>query len=412
MKIVFVSGLYPPATKGGGEISTHLIAQGLVRRGHEVRVITQGDVREEVEFEGVPVLRLPVALTAKPAIEKWHFRKVARALDREVAKIIGEDGTGDWIVHAHDYKSALALSEMSVENKAVTIRDYAQISGDTNNILSDGSIPDKEQTWFDAWRSQRVKEVSGMQKLMRWLQYMLNLKYRRQALAGIYNQVFISQAECDGIAGQQPLTDKNIAVIYNPVSANYLNSPYVEGTGGNVLYVGRVEMYKGVGLLLAAWREVAEKFPQAKLRIVGEGAQRADYEKLVELWGLQYRVSFVGKIAWDRLRKVYDEARIVVAPHLWIEPFGRTVAEAMARGKVVVASNIGGAAEMIGQERGILFERGSVKDLTTKLTQALALDDFQGKNIRQAARKWTVVSLNQDVIASQYEEFYELVSSK
>ena len=52
MKILFLSAQYPPETKGGGELSTHLIAQGLQQLGHDITVVTDGDRRGERKEKG------------------------------------------------------------------------------------------------------------------------------------------------------------------------------------------------------------------------------------------------------------------------------------------------------------------------------------------------------------------------
>src|SRR5581483_12425310 len=103
MKILFVSGYYPPVVRGGGELSTYLIAQALQQRGHEVHVIADGQRSEISETNGVHIQRLPLGLTAKPLLEKRMSRKIAHALTPYLA---GYD-----IIHAHDFRSALALSE-------------------------------------------------------------------------------------------------------------------------------------------------------------------------------------------------------------------------------------------------------------------------------------------------------------
>lgn len=406
MKILFISGHYPPHTKGGGEISTHLIAQGLRQLGHDVVVITSkpkggnhGE-REEYEVGGVPVVALNIPLTAKPLLEKRASRKMAKVLGRE----IGDPGKYDFI-HAHDWRSTLVLLEMGVKNAVATIRDYAQICGTTNNILADGNKC--TCSWYDVLRSHRVKEAGWIRKLFRIWQYKFNIGYRRKAFRKMKAQIFISKAQREVTEGQQDLTGIQTEVIYNPVAAEYLSKVSVKGIGGRVLYAGTVEMYKGVGLLLAAWREVVKECGNTELRIVGDGAQRKEYEKLVENWGLQYKVKFEGRMAWNRLRKMYDEASVVAAPHIWIEPFGRTVVEAMARGKVVVAADAGGPAETIKDNvSGMLFKKGSVKDLSKRLREALQMSVMSRDEISRNARKWAQENLSQEAIAKKYERFY------
>lgn len=422
MRILLLSGFYPPKTKGGGEISTHLIAQGLVALGHEVLVLTAGNRREEYEYQGIRVLRLPVALTAKPLLERSHSRKIARMFGRELGPSTSSGRVHEYdIIHAHDFRSALALSELgptfaksyggSSPLLAATARDYAQICGTTNAILLDGSIC--TCSLQDILKTQRVREASLQRKPFRIWQYKYNINYRKQAFRKIPAQIFISHAQQQEIAKQQDLSEIQTAVMYNPVPAEYLSRPPVFKQNGSLLYVGTVEWYKGVGLLLEAFKSIAAEFPHAQLQIVGEGTQRAEYERTVSRWGLQYRVVFSGRIAWERLTRVYDDASVVVAPHIWIEPFGRTVVEAMARAKIVVTADAGGPAEIIQHEKtGFLFKRNSRDALAEQVRQALRLRDLPRRAMGNAARAWVLQHLTQDSIARQHEKFYEVVRSK
>lgn len=397
MNIAFISALYPPNTKGGGEISTHLLAQGLVGLGHKVTVFTEGNGREETDYEGVKVVRLPIKLTAKPLFEHWHTK-------RQVVGIRGEVKDFD-VVHAHDWRSALILAELDLDQSVVTVRDYAQISGDTNFILRDGDLA--RGIWSDAWLSQRIAESSWPRKLFRWWQYAFNIRYRRKSFQRLKYQVYISEAERKLIGRYQDLKEIESIVIHNPVQPEHLRGGRESGTAGAVLYVGRIEMYKGVDLLLEAWRIVMTKNPQAKLRIVGDGAQREEYEQYVNRHGLRYSVSFDGHMPWNRLRAVYDEAKILVAPHRWVEPFGRTIIEAMARGKIVLAANIGGPTEVIiSGETGFFFEHGSSSDLSEQLIKLLDLNAASETEIGKAAIRWVEQNLTVEKIAARYESFY------
>jgi glycosyltransferase involved in cell wall biosynthesis len=407
MKILFLSSRYPPQAKGGAEISTALTAEALAARGHVVRVVTAGRPRSCQEVNGVEVVRSPLPLLAKPLLEERHSRRAARALLAEIGAPEGYD-----VIHAHDFRTAQALNELAWPKTVVTVRDYALICGTTNAILRDGTRC--TCSWRDVVRTQRVHEASWARKPFRIWQYRYNIAYRRRSLGGFTRQIFISEAQRREIAQQFDLSGVTSTVIYNPVPSAYLNDKLNGGTVGNVLYVGTVEEYKGVGLLLHAWRSVARQVPHAKLKIVGEGAQRREYERLIERWGLQYRVAFAGRIPWSRLQSHLDEAAIVVAPHLWVEPFGRTVAEAMARGKVVVAADRGGPSEMLQHGKtGLLFKPGSAQALERGLLDALALPDTQRRELGRAAHEWTRRELRPDTVALQHEEFYlELPKSR
>lgn len=410
MHVVFLSALYPPYVRGGAELSTHYLAKALLERGHTVHVFAHGERREEGQVDGVPVVRLPSRLTAKPLFERWHSRRAARVLGRELAQYRSRVGAPD-VIHAHDFRSALALSELPLLPTVVTARDYAQICGTTNAILWNGQRCTCSVR--DVLKTHRVVEAPWWRKPFRAWQYWYNIGYRKQTFRHFPAQIFISHAQEREIRLQQDLSGVRTTVIYNPVSEDYFADTVSPGTPGSVVYIGTVEMYKGVELLLDAWARLCEQLPHVHLKIVGEGAQRREYERLVERRGLQYRVTFVGRVPHDRLQRVYDEAAVVVAPHVWIEPFGRTVAEALARGRVVVTARSGGPSELVEHgTTGLLFEPGSVDDLSAQLHTALTFRPGEARVIQEAARSWAREHLVSSSIVRQHELFYETVLTR
>jgi glycosyltransferase involved in cell wall biosynthesis len=402
MKILFLSGLYPPTTKGGAELSTHYIAQGLAARGHEVTVLADGPQRVESHIHGVRVFRAPLGLLAKPLFEKVHSRHIAHAIRKEIGDLKRFD-----VIHAHDFRSALALAHFKLPNTVVTARDYAQISGCTNNILADGSI--NPGCADDPWHCHRLQEVGFPRRLARWWQYEFNIGFRHTSFQSFPKHIFISRAQQQEIDRHQKLPGVKTTIIYNPIAPEYVTTQLEAELPGNILYIGRTEMYKGLGLLLEAYARLAQQDKNIQLTIAGQGAQRADYERWVAQHSLQYRVKFLGHMPYDRIMSVYDQADLVVAPNLWIEPFGRNIVEAMARGKLVVAANIGGPAEIIQvSQGGLLFERASVDDLVNVIKGALTMSRYDKRAITERGRSWVTSALSLDRIAKQHEEFYQL----
>ncbi|HLC49507.1 MAG TPA: glycosyltransferase family 4 protein [Candidatus Andersenbacteria bacterium] len=401
-KILFLSAQYPPDAKGGGEISTHILAMGLQERGHTVTVITSGLAENERHTDGVRVITLPLGLHGKPLFERRASKKAVNILCKHIKDFSQYD-----VVHAHDFRSALMLAVCNPKNAVVTARDYAQISGCTNNIQADGTSDPGCQGLHELYACHRIAEASFLRKLFRMWQYNYNIRFRRAAFRCFCHQVFISHAQQKMIAKHQDISHQNTTVIYNPISAEYLTEALSKGKAGNVLYAGRVEMYKGVLVLIKAWKKLIHTNQHAHLTIAGNGAQREEYENLAARWGMQYRVTFIPHVPYHRLKGLINNSEIVVAPHVWVEPFGRTVIEGMSRGKIVIASNSGGPAEIIQHEKtGLLFESGSVKGLTSALEQALTMNRLDKKEMGIAARDYVRDTLNMQKIAQEHEEFY------
>ncbi len=115
----------------------------------------------------------------------------------------------------------------------------------------------------------------------------------------------------------------------------------------NILFVGRLEKRKGANYLLKAYQRVKQEIPDSRLIIVGPGTRlRKKYEKQVMRSGLK-DVVFVGYAAYDELPRYYKTADVFCAPATGWESFGIVLLEAMAVGKPVVASDIGGYASIV-----------------------------------------------------------------
>lgn len=402
MRILFLSSYYPPRTRGGAEISTHYLAQGLLARGHEVTVVTQGPTLAKETFEGVSVISLPLAFHAKPLFEERHARRLAAQLRTYVPNIQEYD-----VVHAHDFRMTQVAAVLKLPHFMVTVRDYAAICGTTNAVLADGTIA-PVRSLSTGWRSERIHEASWLRKPFRLWQYLYNLTFRERAFSAAATHVYISHAQQGLIARYASFPSTRTVVIYNPVGDMFLQNTGQNNTRSqNLLYVGTIETYKGVGVLLEAFEKLANEFTHLSLTIVGEGAQCKHYQTRVAQSGLQYRVQFKGKVPLEQLRVLYDQASAVVAPHIWIEPFGRTVVEAMARGALVVASDAGGPSEtIVSNKTGFLFTRDSAAALADTLRRVLGLPDVDRREVQQAARAWVAQHLSQATIAQQYEAEY------
>jgi glycosyltransferase involved in cell wall biosynthesis len=136
---------------------------------------------------------------------------------------------------------------------------------------------------------------------------------------------------------------------------------------------------KGIlDLLHAAQRVVAER-PASHFVIVGEGAFRDEYMAKGRELGLDEHLTWTGLIEDPFTAGVYDATDILCQVSRWGEVFGWVIAEAMAYGRPVVATRVGGIPEVVSErESGVLIERGDVAALTESV---VALMDDPGRRI-------------------------------
>lgn len=143
----------------------------------------------------------------------------------------------------------------------------------------------------------------------------------------------------------------------------------------NILFVGRLERRKGIDLLLSIIPNILKRFDNVEFTIVGNDKilheNKINYkEEFLKIHkGKDYlsRVKFYGYVSDEELARLYSECDIFVAPSRY-ESFGIIFIEAMANGKPVVGTNVGGIPEIImNGENGFLFDNESTKDLQEKL---------------------------------------------
>jgi glycosyltransferase involved in cell wall biosynthesis len=169
-------------------------------------------------------------------------------------------------------------------------------------------------------------------------------------------------------------------IIYGGADpVRYRPDPAVSRAG--VIFVGRLTPHKGVDRLIAALP------PGARLRVVGSAGHDAalperDYPNLLRRLAGGRDVDFVGAVSDDALPLVYRQAAVLALPSVERTCYGRevrvsellglVVLEAMASGTPVVASRLGGLAEVVEDgATGFLVEPGNVAELQDRLTQLL-----------------------------------------
>ena len=149
--------------------------------------------------------------------------------------------------------------------------------------------------------------------------------------------------------------------------------PRPEGEPPTILFVGRLEPRKGVGLLLEAFRRLRDDGVAARLVIAGEGGEEAALRGYAAEHGLD-QVEFVGRFDDADAPALYAGCDVVCAPSPYGESFGIVIAEAMASGKpVVAAANRGYRTLLTGPGAELLAAPGDAEGLYRGL-KTLATD--------------------------------------
>jgi glycosyltransferase involved in cell wall biosynthesis len=150
------------------------------------------------------------------------------------------------------------------------------------------------------------------------------------------------------------------------------------GADARIAVLGRLTEWKGQQVLVEAAPRVLARFPAARFVIVGDpdGSEGARYrerirERIARL-GLGDHVKFVGHVR-DVVTFLRERVDVVVHTSIQPEPFGLVVAEGMAAGKPVVASDAGGCPEIVEDGRsGLLYPPGNAEALAERLARLLS----------------------------------------
>ena len=113
-----------------------------------------------------------------------------------------------------------------------------------------------------------------------------------------------------------------------------------------IVYVGRIEPQKGLDWLLANARSWLDRIPESELLLVGDGPQRADLERISQQAGITARVHFAG---WrPEIPEILAASRLLILPSRW-EGMPNVVLQAMASGLPVLATDVEGVRELLGE---------------------------------------------------------------
>ncbi len=234
---------------------------------------------------------------------------------------------------------------------------------------------------------------------------------------------------CRGIADDlaaRGVPGERLSVVANSVDfSRFSRAPDYDDTladrygltrGKTLGFAGSFFTFEGLGTLVDAMRRVREREPGARLLLVGDGAERADLEARTRAAGVDDIVVFTGRVPHADIQRYYGVMDVLVYPRTpmrlteLVTPLKPL--EAMAYGKNVVASDVGGHRELIEHDRtGMLFRAGDADDLAAQ-TLALLGDAARQQRLREAARSHVETHHNWAVTIDRYLPIYARLTGR
>lgn len=235
--------------------------------------------------------------------------------------------------------------------------------------------------------------------------------YERHTLSRATDVIAISPYVADFY---RPMTGARMHLVENPVADAYFDLSEA-AVPGVILCAGRIVRRKNVLGLLQAFAELRRSAPGARLRLAGDEHSEPEYaaqcRQFVAEQGLGEAVSFLGWLDEPAMQAEYSRCVCLALPS-WQETAPVAIEQAMAAGKAVVASDVGGVSHLLaGGQAGLLVRPDDRAGLAEALRQALQ-DDALRQRLGQAARREAEARFRSHVVARRTASVYEQIISQ
>jgi glycosyltransferase involved in cell wall biosynthesis len=166
---------------------------------------------------------------------------------------------------------------------------------------------------------------------------------------------------------------------------------------------------KGYHHLLEATKEILRAFPGAKLLLVGDGPQKESLTAMIGELAIQPSVILPG--FREDMPQVLNTMDIFVFPTLE-EAFPNAVMEAMAMGRAVVATRVGGVPDIVTDgQNGLLVEPGDISGMVSKVS-ILLRDQAMRCAMGERGRKFVEANCRQEIMVKKLEQLYQGLMGK
>jgi PEP-CTERM/exosortase A-associated glycosyltransferase len=227
---------------------------------------------------------------------------------------------------------------------------------------------------------------------------------------------------CNGLKNdlvQRGIDSNKITPVFNGVNPDDFrpcaaDAEYQRGWGLEgkkvIGFIGSFYRYEGLDLLVSSFARIAAAYPDAVLLLVGGGEMEDELKELISALDLTDRVLMPGRIPHERVPGVYAMLDILAYPRYsmrlteLVTPLKPL--EAMAMGKVLVASDVGGHKELIHDgATGLLFKAGDEDALSASLQKLLDSDTLREK-LQQQGMEWVRKQHTWEQTTAVYPEMY------
>ncbi len=363
MKILIVTGIYPPAI-GGSATYSALLKRELPSRGFEVAVLTYGASDEQNIFA-------VSNFWPKGLRHLIYFFKLLQLARKSDVVLAADSSFG---------AATVAALVCRLIGKKLLVRvtgDYTWEQGVQRFGVKD---------LIDAFQTKKYGWSVGF---LRWA----------QRLAVRSASIVIAPSEyLRGLAIGWGALPEKVRVINNavdwPRGVGLIKTD--EGRFYKIISAGRLVLWKGFEVLIDAVAELKTEIPEIKLTIVGSGPEEENQKSKIENQKLEDAVFLAGSLAKPDLAVKIASADVFVLNTAY-EGFSHQIVEAMSLGVPVITTNVGGNPEIIKDgENGLLVgynDKAALKAAILKLYQNRDLAARLGRNGAESVKKYSVEAM-------------------
>jgi glycosyltransferase involved in cell wall biosynthesis len=402
MRILMLSDFYSPLI-GGTERHVQMLARELVKRGYHVSVATsmhKGSPAIE-EDEGVKVYRIAgwnraLAPFYQDQNRLFNLPVPDPGLTTELQRIVQQERPD--IVHAHNWimYSFLSLKTRSHVKFVLTLHDYG-LRCPTVSYLHRGE-PCTGPGYIKCIKCGISQYGRGKSALIT-----TGLKLSSPLLRHVDKYIAVSSAVKNASKRETGSSSNTIEVLSTFISntvldeANQVERPaFLPPEDNYILFVGKESALKGLDVLLEAYQGLSELAPLV-LILSGPGDPARTFPP---------GVIVARNVPHAQVMGGWKHCAIGVAPSVWPEPFGQVIVEAMACGKPVVASAIGGIPDIILDGTSGLLVKPNDANALREALHALLLDPNKRRQMGKAGQERTHL-FTLDVVANRTEQIYQ-----
>lgn len=416
INVLIVTEYFYPAIKGGGEISSLLLAKSLIKKGINVSVLTSyfDGLNEFEVIDGIKIYRW---INTGSSVDNLfsnlkRFTLFNNSVKKEVLKFLKENNVD--IIHAMNITSMPGVA--LIKNKG--LKKIAHINSPLafcpkGTKIRFGVECKIKCSFFKYFlpcfvTSSELGRMSNKfylkYNIFVWLMTYLRWRKIRNSIKK-FDFYFPISNYMKSWLNKYDIENSNISIIPNIIELDsFLKLKKSENKIPKILYVGGYTYSKGVFVLANALKNIKIPF---KMSFYGSGDLKKDLINFVKQNKINATIN--DEVNYSKIPEIYQSHDIIIFPSLVPEAFGRIAIEAMAAGKPVIATKIGGIKELINDKiNGFLFNSGDhveLQKIIESLIKNKRLRDIIGQNGRKESLKYDKELIVNEVI----EKYNQLI---